>query len=85
MPTKCVIMESGTSKTLEPVKFVKSLKEDSFFRDTESKPYDYEVITLIVKDYNEYHHDIMFAFNEGHRELGILFLGFWNDGFVDHK
>ena len=83
METKVIILgESEAEKPeLKKIEFVKYL-DSNFERATcVTKPSEYENIVLLRKHYGLTGLDLMYAYGEN-PDLGILYLGHFNDGVV---
>jgi len=57
-------------------------KSDTCFQQSEMKPSDYDKVELIARALSEAYYDIMFAYDDGDRSGGAIFLGHFNDGIV---
>ena len=91
MATKCIVLgqpEHGQpeqEKKGKPIEFVRRLIDsidESRVEDTDDTPDNYENIELVSKSNSRHNYDLIFAYNDN-RSLGIIFLGHWNDGFVE--
>ena len=82
--TKIIDLGEADKKQLDkkPIKFLKfidfGLKKVNC---TDEDPSDYDVIELVCQDYDS-GVDIMFAYNDGSRNDGVLYFGHLNDGVV---
>lgn len=71
----------GNPASKKKIEFVSALKGgDIRFTDTVLRPEEFDFIELICLGYG--HVDLMFAYEEGRRSDGSLFLGRFNDGIV---
>jgi len=86
-----IIGEHWKSKTKIPIEFKYALNQvksnyPDILRPTTTKedsPKDYNFIDLICKNYLS-GCDLMFAYNfADKRELGVLYIGYFNDGVVE--
>ena len=80
--TKVILLgpASNPVKKIQPIRFVKYLREDHVWKDTKDKPNQFDNIELLCEDYAD-GWSLLYAYNE-HRENGVLFLGYFNDGVV---
>lgn len=82
--TKIIDLGEADKKQLDkkPIKFLKfigfGLKKVNC---TDGDPSYYDVIELVCQDYDS-GFDIMFAYNDGYRNDGVLYFGHFNDGVV---
>ena len=86
--TKCIILGDNIIKDKKPIEFKYFLQSGTQVTlITKNNPYpkEYTYIDLISKQYDgEY--DLMFAYNSPYtRSNGILYIGYWNDGVVQHS
>jgi hypothetical protein len=85
--TKIIDLTQNTpAKPLKPIEFKYLLTHARLVEHNEiiicaAKPSEYEVIELICRNY-EAGIDIMFAYNEGKRNGGIMYFGKFNDGVL---
>lgn len=83
--TKCIVLgEEEQKKERRPISFDKALDTDPIkFTTSINNPSTYGIIELICRNY-EQGTDLMFAYDKGeNRSAGVLYLGQWNDGFVE--
>lgn len=71
----------GVKKKGKPIEFDKFLCIDTFL-SARTPPSKYDNIELISKGYNNQNQDLIFAYDSD-RSYGVLYLGHWNDGFVE--
>ena len=87
MTKTIVIGEVGQAKKRAPINFDKLLGENLKFESAEyCNPNDYKYIELVCRNYDGEGKgtDVMFAYdNPTNRSAGVLFIGQWNDGFVE--
>jgi len=75
------LTQEQTRLERKPIQFKKSITTRGIYEDASIKPNEFANIDLLVKDYFEANQDLMFAYNC--KEYGVLYLGYWNDGFVE--
>ena len=93
--TKIIILKCGGDdgeviKSLKPIKPVKLIDENLKWKicDTDEDLSSFDYIELICRGYNadtdtsQRIFDMFFAYREGQRDEGTLYLGHWNDGIV---
>jgi hypothetical protein len=81
--TKTIIIGEKTKPAPKPkkIQFIKSLGRVEEFHDAASAPKDWNFIELITQKYSLGEYDLMFAYDyPDKREIGVLYLGYWNDG-----
>lgn len=86
METKCIVIGKPTEEVKgKPIEFktVANIDmEGPRFVNLGKRPKDWRNIELIARGRGgEY--DMMFAYNDADRADGFLYLGHWNDGFVN--
>jgi len=82
MATKCIVLgQPEQEKKGKPIEFVKFLCMNHFPNST-TPPSKYQNVELICKSYNNQKEDLIYAYDLD-RNYGILYFGYWNDGFVE--
>lgn len=81
--TKVIILgNEPEKKKRKPIEFVKTLSNDGTISDATRMPKSWKNIEVIllnpVKGF-----DMFFAYDDGYRNWGCLYLGHYNDGIVD--
>lgn len=80
--TKIIILGDNTPKQpKKPIEFLLSFNENKTFIKPHLNPKHWQNIELVCRNYNYERVDLMFAYNEN-RNLGVLYLGHFNDGIV---
>ena len=86
MATKCTIIGDQPQETKKkPIEFVKWIDrdiDDVSVEETTNQPNQFHNIELICRSIGG-RYDIMFAYFDDARSTGCLYLGHWNDGFVE--
>ena len=93
MATKCIVLGDNNPAPIEKrkIEFIKmtlgQVNGNSGFHNTSITPSSYNNIELVCRGSNNSddsckYYDIMFAYMDGRRNDGMLFLGYWNDGVV---
>ena len=81
--TKVIILgEQPENKQLKPIEFKKYITCYGVIKDPAVKPNEFDNIELINLRNKIDGFDFMFAYNNGERDRGILYLGHFNDGIV---
>lgn len=84
--TKCIVIgEEATKKKSKHIEFVKAVTgrmSDVKYQTSVSEPHHFEYVELICPAFNSSFYDMMFAYDDN-RKKGTIFLGHWNDGFVE--
>lgn len=84
--TKCIIIgREQNIKKSKPIEFVKVLYNDMNNLDFNlpmTKPKEWENLELIRDSQTSNEYDIIYAYNNL-RNYGSLYLGHWNDGYVE--
>lgn len=93
MATKCIVLgqTEKPKKELKPIEFIKyhsrekAMEQVKHINETVNgiQPRNWDCIELVCKSLNERCYDIMFAYDNGKRDKGIVFFGYWNDGVVE--
>jgi hypothetical protein len=82
MATKCIVLgQPESEKKGKPIEFVKFMCMSTFV-SSNTPPSKYDNIELICKGYNNQNQDLIYAYDSD-RNDGILYLGHWNDGYVE--
>jgi hypothetical protein len=82
MATKCIVLgEQPKEIEKKPIEFKKFFDRDLATVAANTPPNRYMNVELITLKYTD-NWDLMFAY-DGNRNDGILYLGHWNDGFVE--
>jgi hypothetical protein len=85
--TKTIVIGQQTSPKCnpKPIEFIKHLNCSWEFDDYILSPRHYNYVELICKDYtNSSEGDLIFVYdNPKRRDKGLLYIGKWNDGFVE--
>ena len=82
--TKCIVLSEQATENKKPIKFVWGLNtghQDNRFFEAVILPKECDNIELISKAIDSESFDIMFAYHYD-RNSGVIYLGYWNDGFV---
>lgn len=79
--TKVTVLGEQPKEGKKKIEFSEYLRGDLKVEKFNESPSSYENIELICRDYIE-GKDLMFAYNNGNRSCGILFIGKFNDGVV---
>jgi len=81
--TKVIILgQEPEKKKGKPIEFVTFLDNTLEMENAESKPIRWDNIEVISFDYIG-NFDLFFAYLEGDRKNGVLYLGHYNDGIVE--
>lgn len=87
MATQCIVIgDQQASQAKKLIKFELLLDSevgDSGIVGAASVPKDYDFVELISKSESHEFYDLMFAYNGSKLCDGVLYLGHWNDGFVE--
>ena len=76
------LFDNKEEKKVKPIKFIKYVNETTGETQTSGAlPKDWGNISLLCK--NEGGFDMMFAWDDDHTNSGVVYLGHWNDGFVE--
>jgi hypothetical protein len=82
--TKCIVLGDNQEKPKsKPIEFTYWLEKDSLTPKINFDPLpppNWDVIELISKGKKL---DIMYAYDDDLRTGGVIYLGKWNDGFVE--
>jgi hypothetical protein len=85
-PTITIVLGSNGVQVRKPIEFRHMLDDDETFGSVyEELPSHWKYIELICKEYQGIKTlDLMFAYDDPNkRAMGTLFLGQWNDGYVE--
>ncbi len=85
-PTITIVLGSLIIPERKPIEFHRVLESDETFGSVyEELPCHWKYIELICKEYlGDKSNDLMFAYDDPKdRTRGRLFLGQWNDGYVE--
>ena len=88
MATKCIVLgQPEQEKKGKPIEFVLRLvdaikESDAIVELAKISPCSFKNLELVSKSNSEYNYDLIFAYNDS-RSTGLIFLGHWNDGFVE--
>ena len=76
-----VIDLTKEAKELKPIEFVNQMSEKGDMTSTTWEPIHFNFLELICRRYQNGNFDLFFAY-DGLRNIGIFFLGHFNDGTV---
>jgi hypothetical protein len=80
--TKCIVLgEKPNDNNGEPIKFIYHFTRNIVVT-THTQPKSWDNIELICKAYEGSVLSLMFAYNDN-RHDGKMYLGCWNDGYVE--
>lgn len=81
--TKCIVLgyTPSVTKDLKPIEFNRYLNGDDLI-STDDSPTLFDNLELISRDYFCEGFDLIFGYDDGLRNEGILYLGHWNDGIA---
>jgi hypothetical protein len=85
-PTITIVLGSNGVQVRKPIEFHRVLDSDETFEPVyEEQPCHWKYIELICKEYRGIESlDLMYAYDDPKdRSSGRLFLGQWNDGYVE--
>ena len=66
----------------KPIEFVQVLALSGGTHDTTTTPVEWDNVRLMIKHCSNTF-DVIHAWNDGMERGGCVYLGYWNDGFVE--
>ena len=83
-----IVGEKGELEPKKPIQFLRGLLSDGQISDVHTDaPEDFNFIELIARNYGTFGNksfDLFFCYdNPNERNLGVLYLGNWNDGVIE--
>lgn len=78
--TNCIDLSRLPKEHGKPIEFIKVITPRGY-QNNPVNPSRWGNIELLAKDHNG-DLDLMFAYDDDNRADGVLYLGKWNDGFV---
>ena len=85
-PTITIVLGSNGVQVRKPIEFRHMLDDDETFEAVyEDRPCHWKYIELICKEYRGIESlDLMYAYDDPKdRAMGRLYIGKWNDGYVE--
>jgi len=74
--------EAEPKKEKKQIIFVKELSDNEIKR-VPAEPAHWNHVMLLRKSDHNMCYDIMYAYDTGRENGGLIYLGYWNDGVVD--
>jgi hypothetical protein len=75
-----ILGQEEGQKQGKPIEFIRYLEDDSGFHITSATPKEWRNVVLIQKKYGQF--DLIYAYDKNPGS-GTLYLGHWNDGYVE--
>lgn len=83
MKTQCIVLgKESLPRRAKPIKFEHHINDIGVLTTSMASPESYSYVELICRNYSSQLGDMMYAYHDIDRRLGVVYFGKWNDGVV---